>query len=313
VGPLLTSAGYTYCLTAVDRFTRWPEAIPIWDITADTVALTFLTGWISPFDCPQTITTDQGHQFESQLFRSLAKLCGILLSWTIAHHLADNRLVKRFHRTLKEAIMFHADQRWTEALPLVILGIRTSFKADLQASVAQLVYGELLTHTADPVEPAHLITQLRQRMARLRPVSTAHHASPATLVHKDLHACLYPSGRNTPSSGAPIQRPISGPVLEIENVTTPWARQGSDCANRQGQVGHNPSTIDHTATSSYPNYTFRSPRPLPRTLQYLSNNLSWKSYIPSKTLKNNRHVLGNIQIPHTTGTRSRPTILVSNV
>jgi hypothetical protein len=61
--------------------------------------------------------------------------------------------------------MCHADQQWTEALPLVLLGIRTSFKADLQASVAELVYGEplripgeLLTPTVDPVEPAHLIT-----------------------------------------------------------------------------------------------------------------------------------------------------------
>jgi hypothetical protein len=57
-----------------------------------------LTGWISRFGHPQTITTDQGRQFESQLSR------------TTAYHPAANGLVERFHRTLKAAIMCHADR-----------------------------------------------------------------------------------------------------------------------------------------------------------------------------------------------------------
>jgi transposase InsO family protein len=116
IGYLLTSAGYTYCLTAVDRFTRLPEVIPIPDITADTVAHAKLTSWISHFGCLQTIATDQGRQFESQLFQSLAKMCGIQLSRTTAHHPTANGLVEHFH-TLKAAIMCHADQQWTEAFP----------------------------------------------------------------------------------------------------------------------------------------------------------------------------------------------------
>jgi cleavage and polyadenylation specificity factor subunit 1 len=39
VGPLPTSAGFTYCLTAVDRFTSWPGAIPIPNITANVVVV----------------------------------------------------------------------------------------------------------------------------------------------------------------------------------------------------------------------------------------------------------------------------------
>jgi cleavage and polyadenylation specificity factor subunit 1 len=198
VKPLPTLAGHTYCLTSVDRFMHWPEAIPVPDSTADTVARALLAGWISRFGCPQTITTDQGRQFVLQLFHSLAKLCGIQLSWTTAHHPAANGLMERFHRTLKEAIMFCADQQWTQALPLVLLGVHMAFKRDLQAPVSELVYrellripGELLTPTADVVESAHLIIQLRQHMACLRPVPAARHLSPTTFVHRDLHNCTH--------------------------------------------------------------------------------------------------------------------------
>jgi hypothetical protein len=93
VGPMPTSAEFKYCLTAVDRLTCWPEAIPIQGITSDTVALALLSGWIVGFGCPQTIITDQRRQIESYLFRSLAKLCGIQISRTTAHYPAVIGLV----------------------------------------------------------------------------------------------------------------------------------------------------------------------------------------------------------------------------
>ena len=60
VGPLPPCQGFCYLLICVDHFTRWPEAIPISEITAQTVVQAFITCWISRFGVPSTITTDHG-------------------------------------------------------------------------------------------------------------------------------------------------------------------------------------------------------------------------------------------------------------
>ena len=104
VGPLPTSQGYTYLLTCVDRFTRWPEAISISDSTADTVAQAFVNGWISRFGVPTTITTDRGQQFESALWTQLMRLLGTNRIRATAYHPIANGLVERFHHQLKGSL-----------------------------------------------------------------------------------------------------------------------------------------------------------------------------------------------------------------
>ena len=86
----------------MDRFTRWPEALPIVGISAETVTQAF-SGWIARFGVPSTITTDRRSQFESTLWAQLMKLIGTQRIRTTAYHPIANRLVKCIHRQLKSA------------------------------------------------------------------------------------------------------------------------------------------------------------------------------------------------------------------
>ena len=156
VGPLPSSQGYTYLLTCVDRFTRWPEAIPLKDITAESVAKAFLSGWISRFGVPSTIVTDRGRQFESSLWSHLMSLLGTKRSRTTAYHPQSNGMVERFHRQLKSALKTQSTPvAWMDSLPLVLLGIRTSLKTDLNSTAAEMVYGSSLRLPGEFFQSSH--------------------------------------------------------------------------------------------------------------------------------------------------------------
>ena len=108
VGPLPECDGFKYLLTMIDRFSRWPEVAPLKDIEATTICRAFTDNWITRFGSPETLTTDQGSQFESRLFQALLQLSGCRHIHRTAYHPASNGMIERWYRSCKAAIMCHA-------------------------------------------------------------------------------------------------------------------------------------------------------------------------------------------------------------
>lgn len=131
-------------MTCVDRYSRWPEVIPIENIETTTIAQAFLLNLIARLGSLLRITTDSGSQFKSNLFQELNKLLGTKHLKTTAYHPSANGMVERLHRQLKTALKCHGNENWMQTLPFVLLGIRAAFRDDLKSTTADLVYGEPL-------------------------------------------------------------------------------------------------------------------------------------------------------------------------
>ena len=223
VGPLPPSQGFTHLMTVVDRFSRWPEALPLTDTSAPSCAQALIFHWIARFGVPLDITSDRGSQFTSHLWTSVAQLLGTRSHHTTAYHPQSNGLVERFHRHLKSALRARlTGSNWIRELPWVLLGIRTVPKEDLGCSSAELVYGTPLTIPGDFIQPcntqsldaSHFLQRLHAHVRSLVPTATSQHRVVPFSVPRNLQQAKFVFIRRD-AHRTPLQRPYEGPFKVV--------------------------------------------------------------------------------------------------
>lgn len=220
VGPLPISQGCTHLLTMVDRTTRWPEAVPLSSTTSADVARAFLSAWVSRFGAPSDITSDRGPQFVSELWSALARSLGVQVHRTTAYHPQANGLCERFHRSLKAALRASlSDGNWVDRLPWVMLGLRSAAKEDLDASSAELVFGqplrvpgEFLPESSAPCPRSATFSFAPDSALAPGPI---HHCFPRSFVPAELGSARFVFVRHD-AHRSPLKPPYDGPFRVLE-------------------------------------------------------------------------------------------------
>ncbi len=143
VGPLPTGRrGVKYLFTYICLASRWPEAQPMRTASAKEAAQCFLD-IIACTGIPLKVLSDRGSVFLSKLMRGLCETLGIDSIATSPYRPQSNRVVERFHGSLKPMLAKAVDSGvdWADFLPLALFAMRQVPNRFTGFSPHQLVFG----------------------------------------------------------------------------------------------------------------------------------------------------------------------------
>ncbi len=175
IGPLPeTEDGNLYALVCIDLFTSWVEAIPLKGITAREIIPAFFKLIISRHGCPDSVLTDGGTQFTSEVFNLLCTEFGIKHLNSSAYHQQCNGKVERFNRFLKQSLATLTNKEqtnWDLFIDRCLFVYRISLNKTLNDNPFHLIYGRDATIPYDlcfrPIERNRKIVSPDEYVAEL--------------------------------------------------------------------------------------------------------------------------------------------------
>jgi transposase InsO family protein len=139
-----TDNGNQYILTIVDRFTRYAEAFPVKDITAEETAKLLVEKVICRYGLPDVLGSDRGPVMVGLVMNQVFKILGVKRVKTSAHHAQSNGVVEIFNKTLKQSLRIWSREHqrdWDELLPFAVFSYNTSFHTLLRETPYYLNHG----------------------------------------------------------------------------------------------------------------------------------------------------------------------------
>src|SRR5581483_10077420 len=148
LGPFPAAVGgYKYLYVAIDKFTKWMEALPVIKIDKHS-AVRFLRDITSRFGVPNRIITNNGTQFTSALFGDYCEDLGIKLCFASPTHPRSNGQAERANAEVLKGLKTRTfdclkkhGKKWVEELPSVLWSIRTTPNRATGETPFFMVYG----------------------------------------------------------------------------------------------------------------------------------------------------------------------------
>lgn len=144
VGPLpKTLIGNMYILTIQDELSRYALAIALSSTDAPTVAQAFVECYVCTYGIPDSILTDCGTNFLSDVFKNMCKLLDIEKSKTTPWHPQTNGYLERSHKTLKTYLRSFVDKdnNWDKLLCYATFCYNTTVHTSTNFTPYELVFG----------------------------------------------------------------------------------------------------------------------------------------------------------------------------
>ncbi|KAG8177020.1 hypothetical protein JTE90_029682 [Oedothorax gibbosus] len=145
-GPLpVTTSGKRYLLTAMCLSSKYPDAVPVEDITSVTVVDALLQIF-SRMGFPKVLQLDQGSSFTSALSTTFLEKFGIKVVHSSVYHPQSNP-IERFHRTVKivlKVLCLESGSHWEQAIYPALFALRTVTHESTGFTPVELVHGKNL-------------------------------------------------------------------------------------------------------------------------------------------------------------------------